>query len=77
LCKSLTTQIDKLREEITLLGAVFEKLQEVKAELANHDYISAIKAYQERLPVRCTGDLIKVDNHFLLKNPQNFQIDKL
>jgi hypothetical protein len=73
LCKSLTTQIDKLREEITLLGAVFEKLQEVKAELANHDYISAIK----RLPVRCTGDLIKVDNHFLLKNPQNFQIDKL
>jgi len=70
-----TPSIDKLSGEITLLGAIFERLQEIKTSLADHDYILAIKAYQERLPIRCTGDLVKVDNHFILRNPQNFQID--
>ncbi|WP_313934943.1 hypothetical protein [Nostoc sp. FACHB-857] len=70
-----TPSIDKLSGEITLLGAIFERLQEIKTSLADHDYILAIKAYQERLPIHCTGDLVKVDNHFILRNPQNFQID--
>jgi len=72
-----TPEIDKLRGEITLLGGVFEKLQEIKTTLANHDYILAVKAYQERLPIRCTGDLVKKDNYFILNNPQNFQIGNL
>jgi hypothetical protein len=72
-----TPSLDKLSGEITLLGAIFEKLQEIKTELADHDYILAIKAYQERLPIRCTGDLVKVDNHFLLENPHNLQIDNI
>ncbi|WP_256874785.1 MULTISPECIES: DUF4365 domain-containing protein [unclassified Nostoc] len=33
--------------------------------------------YQERLPIRGTGDLVKQDNHFILKNPQNLQIEKI
>ncbi len=70
-------EIDKLRGEITLLSAVFEKLQEIKTTLANQDYILAIKAYQERLRIFCIGDLVKEDNHFILNNPQNFQIEKL
>lgn len=68
---------DKLSGEITLLGSIFEKLQEIKTELADHDYILAIKAYQERLPIRCTGDLVKEDSHFILKNPQKIQIDNI
>ena len=71
-----TPEIDKLRGEITLLGGVFEKLQEIKTILANHDYILAIKAYQERLPIRCIGDLVKENNDFILTNPKNFQIYK-
>jgi len=70
-----TPEIDKLRGEITLLGGVFEKIQEIKTTLANQDYILAVKAYQERLPIRCTGDLVKEDNYFMLNNPQNFQIE--
>jgi len=42
-----TPHTDKLSGEITLLCAVFEKLQEIKTSLADHDYILAIKAYQE------------------------------
>lgn len=71
-----TPEIDKLRGEITLLGALFEKLQEIKTVLTDQDYILAIKAYQERLPIHCIGDLVKEDNHFILKNLQNFQIEK-
>jgi hypothetical protein len=70
-----TPEIDKLRGEITLLGAVFEKLQEIKTVLNNQDYILAIKAYQERLQIHCIGDLVKEDNHFILNNPKNLQID--
>lgn len=72
-----TPEIDKLSREITLLCTVFDKLQEIKIELADHNYILAIKAYQQRLPISCTGDLVKKDNHFVLENPQNLQIDKI
>jgi hypothetical protein len=72
-----TPSIDSLSGEITLLGEVFDKLREIKTELADHDYILAIKAYQERLPIRCTGDLVKVDNHFLLENPHNLLLNNI
>ncbi|MBH8576839.1 hypothetical protein I8752_28390 [Nostocaceae cyanobacterium CENA369] len=72
-----TPSIDKLSGEITLLGEVFDKLRLIKTSLADHDYILAIKGYQERFPIRCTGDLVKVDNHFILRNPHNFQIDNI
>ena len=70
-----TPNSDVLSGEVILLGIVFDKMQEVKIELANHNYIAAIKAYQERLPVVCTGDLFKENNIFILKNPRNFQIE--
>lgn len=67
---------DKLSGEMTLLGVVVDKLRPIHTELANHDYILAIKAYQERLPVTCKGDLIKENNTFILKKPYSFSIDK-
>ncbi|MEQ9486652.1 hypothetical protein [Coleofasciculus sp. F4-SAH-05] len=67
---------DKLSGEITLIGVIFDKFCKIKAELFEHDYIKAIKAYQERLPVSCIGDLIKEGNVFILKNPRQFTIDE-
>ena len=67
---------DKLSGEMTLLGVVVDKLRPIHTELTNHDYILAIKAYQERLPVTCKGDLIKEDNTYVLNNPYSFSIDK-
>ena len=52
---------NQLSGTITLLGVVFDKLREIQTELLKHDYILAIKAYQERLPITCTGYLIKED----------------
>ncbi|MDZ8050495.1 MAG: hypothetical protein RMX68_010980 [Aulosira sp. ZfuVER01] len=66
---------DQLSGEITLLGVVFDKLRLIKTELAGQAYILAIKAYQERLPVLLTGDLIKKNNTFILKRYQRFILD--
>ncbi|XZN91986.1 MAG: hypothetical protein ACM65M_03670 [Microcoleus sp.] len=66
-----------LSGEITLLGVVADKLRKIETSLGDKDYILAIKAYQERLPIFCTGDLIKDNNTFILKNPHNLTIDEL
>jgi hypothetical protein len=71
-----TPKADPLSGEITLLGVIANKLRKIKTELFNHDYIFAIKAYQERLPLVITGDLIKEKNVFLLKNPHNLTLDE-
>jgi hypothetical protein len=61
--------------EIALLGVLFDKLRKIKTSLAERDYILAIKAYQERLPVVCQGDLIKENNLFILQNIRDFALD--
>jgi hypothetical protein len=70
-----TPNADKLRGEITLLGIVINKLRPIHTELVERDYILALKAYQERLPIYCTGDLIKENGIFILKNPHKFCLD--
>lgn len=70
-----TPNDEQLRGEIKLLGVVFDKLRYITTTLINHDYILAIKAYQERLPICCTGNLVKENDNFILQSPHNFQID--
>jgi hypothetical protein len=72
-----TPNAEKLSGEITLLGVIADKLRKIQTQLADKDYILAIKAYQERLPFVCTGDLIKENQTFILKNPRNFTLDDL
>lgn len=71
-----TPNADQLSGKIVILGVVIDKLRKIQTELFNHDYILAIKAYQERLPLVCIGDLIKEDNVFILKNPHAFTLDE-
>ncbi len=70
-----TPNTDQLSGQITLLGVVGDKLRKIKIELFNHNYILAIKAYQERFPISCTGDLIKENDTFILKNPRDLTLD--
>lgn len=63
--------------EITIYGVVIDKLQKIKTELNDAYYILAVKAYQERLPIVCTGDLIKDNDIFVLRNVHNFAVDEL
>ncbi|MBD2184114.1 hypothetical protein H6S82_03040 [Planktothrix sp. FACHB-1355] len=59
---------------VTLMGVVVGKLRRINVELRQPEYNLAIKAYEQRLPVICTGDLIKKDSFFVLNNPRNFAI---
>ena len=67
----------KLSGEITIVCPVFGKLRKIKTELKDHNYILAIKAYQERLPIVCMGDLLKENGIFVLKSPRGFQIENI
>jgi hypothetical protein len=67
---------DQLKGQITLIGVVVEKMRKIYLNLADRDYVLAVKAYQERLPVICQGDLFKKDDVFVLKNISNFAIDE-
>jgi hypothetical protein len=72
-----TPNADNLSGEITLVGVIADKLRKIKTSLSDIDYILAIKAYQERLPIFCTGELIRENNAFTLKNPRNLTLDEL
>ncbi|MBD2167758.1 hypothetical protein H6G04_25555 [Calothrix membranacea FACHB-236] len=71
-----TPNADQLSGEITLLGIIVNKLRPIHTELADRDYILALKAYQERLPIYCTGDLIRENGIFILKHPHKFCLDE-
>jgi hypothetical protein len=71
----------KLQDEVekgkaTMMGCVVGKLHKIEVELQQPDYQLAIKAYQERIPVVCTGDLSKEGEVFVLKNPRNFALQQ-
>lgn len=68
---------DRLSGEISLLGVVINRLRKIKTELYDREYILAIKAYQERLPIICSGNLTRENNGFVLKNPDNFSLDEI
>lgn len=72
-----TPNADNLSGEVTLLGVVVFKLRPIYTELTNRNYILALKAYQERLPIYCKGDLIRNNNIFVLKNPHELILDNI
>ncbi|WP_272819115.1 hypothetical protein [Scytonema hofmannii] len=61
---------------ITIMGFVVGKLRQIHIRLSESERSLAIKAYQERLPVACTGDLIKDGSYFVLKNQHDFTVIK-
>lgn len=63
--------------KITLVGIVFYKLRKINALLADDYYTIAMKAYQERLPILCVGNLTKVDDILILNDLQKFELDNV
>ncbi len=67
---------DRLSGDVDFMGVVMNKLERIKMELFDRDYVVAIRAYQERLPVLCGGDLVKENHGFVLKNVCSFDVDE-
>ncbi|MFP4099578.1 hypothetical protein [Coleofasciculus sp.] len=71
-----TPNSDPLSGQVTLLGVVGNKLRKIKTKLTGYDYILAVKAYQERSPIICMGELSKEKGNFVLKNVRDLMFDE-
>ncbi|MEG4530447.1 hypothetical protein [Microcoleus sp. D2_18a_D3] len=60
--------------KVAMMGFVVNKLQKIHVELKETDGKLALKAYQERIPVTCAGDLVKVGESFVMQNLHGFAL---
>ncbi len=60
--------------KVVMMGFVVGKLQKIYLELKENDFNLAVKAYQERIPVTCAGDLVKEGGSFVMQNVQGFAL---
>ena len=64
---------DKIAK-VAMMGLVVNKLRKIYVELKETDCKLALKAYQDRIPVTCGGDLVKVGGSFVMQNVQGFAL---
>lgn len=64
---------DKIAK-VAMMGLVVNKLRKIYVELQEIDCKLALKAYQDRIPVTCGGDLVKVGGSFVMQNVQGFAL---
>lgn len=60
--------------KVAMMGFVVGKLQKISLDLPENDWILALKAYQERIPVTCGGDFVKEGGYFVGKNLRDFAL---
>lgn len=60
--------------KVAMMGFVVNKLRKIYVELKETDCNLALKAYNERMPVTCVGDLVKVGESFAMQNVQGFAL---
>lgn len=60
---------------VAMMGFVVGKLRKISLELTEENYLNlAVKAYQERIPVTCTGDFVKEGGYFAANNLREFAL---
>ncbi|MEH1778351.1 MAG: hypothetical protein V7L26_04215 [Nostoc sp.] len=60
---------------VTIIGFVVSKPRQIHLFLSESEYNLALSAYHQRLPVVCSGDLIKENDTFVLKKTTSFALD--
>jgi hypothetical protein len=61
---------------IVVLGFIDEQPRKISLELGPKDYDLAVLAHRDRLPIVCSGDLVKEGRMFSLQNPRHFAIEQ-
>ncbi len=59
---------------ITVEAVVDERIRNVTIELSERDYALALEAHRDRLPISCTGELVKLQRSLRLNNPRGFTL---
>ncbi|MCU0544294.1 MAG: hypothetical protein MUE44_19305 [Oscillatoriaceae cyanobacterium Prado104] len=57
---------------VIMMGFVVGKLRKISLELTGDNLNLAVKAYQERIPVTCSGDFVKEGGYFVATNLREF-----
>jgi len=60
--------------DVTIVGSVDGERRTVVTELDGQAHYLAIRAYKERLAVRCVGELLKEGKSYRLKNPRDLRL---
>jgi hypothetical protein len=67
-------EIQNDRPIVTVMGCAVGKFRKIQLELTPTNLPLVLKADRERLPIACTGDLIKQGDRFILKTILNFAL---
>ena len=74
----LVQKLERLGTEntgkVTISGTVDGDRRTVHADLTGDDHSLAIRAYENRLPIACTGELVREGKSHRLKNPRGFRL---
>ncbi len=72
--EGMVIQLDerKYQGDVTIMGFIVSKPRQIQMMLGENEYYFARTAYIERLPIVCTGDLVKENGAFVLKKISRF-----
>ena len=55
---------------VTIFGSADGVPRNVSTELSGADHLLAVRSYQERIPLSCTGELMREGRSWVLRNPR-------
>lgn len=59
---------------VTIFGSADGVPRNVSTELSNTDHLLAVRSYQERIPLSCTGELMREGRSWVLRNPREIEL---
>ena len=62
------------RGRITIYGSVEGVRRTVVTELSDGEHSLAVRAYKDRIPLSCTGELVREGRSWVLKNPRGVRL---
>ncbi|MBC8076237.1 MAG: hypothetical protein H7Y32_09210 [Chloroflexales bacterium] len=73
---ALKPPVGNISAQARIVGLVDGTFHNVWLSLTMAEYIVALEAYQERLTIRCDGELAREGNDFVLRNPRNLDLER-
>jgi hypothetical protein len=65
---------DAAEGDVTIVGGVDGQMRSITLRFGPETYSLAIKAHQDRRPVRCVGELVKEGRSYRLRDPRHFEL---
>jgi hypothetical protein len=60
--------------KVTIIGSADGLPRTVTLDLAGKDHVSAVRSYEDRIPISCIGELTREGRSWILRNPREFRL---